>query len=151
MDFCECGKEAIILTSWTNRNPGRRFYGCPDQGSKCRFIGWFDQNQCQRCMDIIPGLLRAKNQFAVENKNLQEQLKALKSEASKMRKMLIFSWIGEYAMQPAVAMIMENRELSVGVFDRMRRRFGVTEIVYEEVGVGATGDCGAEQSTQGGS
>ncbi|KAL8201073.1 hypothetical protein R6Q57_012412 [Mikania cordata] len=94
MVFCECGKEAIILTSWTNNNPGRRFYGCPDQGSKCRFIGWFDQNQCQRCMDIIMGLLRAKNNFAVENKNLQEQLKALKSEASKMRKMLVFSWIG---------------------------------------------------------
>ncbi|KAL8262952.1 hypothetical protein R6Q59_024301 [Mikania micrantha] len=97
MVFCECGKEAIILTSWTNRNPGRRFYGCPDQGSKCRFIGWFDQNQCQRCMDIIPGLLRAKNHFAVENKNLQEQLKALKSETSKMRKMLIFSWIVDSA------------------------------------------------------
>ncbi|KAL8241824.1 hypothetical protein R6Q59_012126 [Mikania micrantha] len=31
MVFCECGKEAIILTSWTNRNPSRRFYGCPNQ------------------------------------------------------------------------------------------------------------------------
>ncbi|KAL8267960.1 hypothetical protein R6Q59_001758 [Mikania micrantha] len=94
MVFCECRKEAIILTSWTSRNPGRRFYGCLDQGSKCRFIGWFDQNQCQRCMDIIPGLLRDKNSFAVANKNLQEHVTTLKSEASKMRKMLVFSRIG---------------------------------------------------------
>ncbi|GJX91111.1 hypothetical protein Tco_0344437, partial [Tanacetum coccineum] len=26
---CACGLEAVIRTSWTNRNPGRRFYGCP--------------------------------------------------------------------------------------------------------------------------
>nr|GEV15174.1 zinc finger, GRF-type [Tanacetum cinerariifolium] len=26
---CACGLKAVIRTSWTNRNPGRRFYGCP--------------------------------------------------------------------------------------------------------------------------
>ncbi|GJV90712.1 hypothetical protein Tco_1538525 [Tanacetum coccineum] len=26
---CACGLEAVIRTSWTNRNPGLRFYGCP--------------------------------------------------------------------------------------------------------------------------
>ncbi|GJQ89386.1 zinc finger, GRF-type containing protein [Tanacetum coccineum] len=26
---CACGLEAVIRTSWTNRNSGRRFYGCP--------------------------------------------------------------------------------------------------------------------------
>ncbi|GKA30419.1 zinc finger, GRF-type containing protein [Tanacetum coccineum] len=29
MVHCACGLEAVIRTSWTNRNPGRRFYGCP--------------------------------------------------------------------------------------------------------------------------
>ncbi|GJY89044.1 retrovirus-related pol polyprotein from transposon TNT 1-94 [Tanacetum coccineum] len=29
---CACGLEAVIRTSWTNRNPGRRFYGCPTLG-----------------------------------------------------------------------------------------------------------------------
>ncbi|KAL8256336.1 hypothetical protein R6Q59_031403, partial [Mikania micrantha] len=61
MTLCECHKEAVIFTSWTSRNPDRRFYACPDQGSRCRFIGWFDDKQCQRCKDIISGLLRAKN------------------------------------------------------------------------------------------
>ncbi|GJS46013.1 hypothetical protein Tco_0596134, partial [Tanacetum coccineum] len=26
---CSCGLKAVIRTSWTNRNPGRRFYGRP--------------------------------------------------------------------------------------------------------------------------
>ncbi|GJZ54525.1 hypothetical protein Tco_0609410 [Tanacetum coccineum] len=26
---CACGLEAVIRTSWTNRNPGRRFYSYP--------------------------------------------------------------------------------------------------------------------------
>ncbi|GJX81898.1 zinc finger, GRF-type containing protein [Tanacetum coccineum] len=29
MVCCACGLEAVIRTSWTNQNPGRRFYGCP--------------------------------------------------------------------------------------------------------------------------
>lgn len=26
---CSCGRRAVIRTSWTNINPGRRFYSCP--------------------------------------------------------------------------------------------------------------------------
>ncbi|GJU43125.1 hypothetical protein Tco_1200391 [Tanacetum coccineum] len=26
---CACGLEAVIRISWTNQNPGLRFYGCP--------------------------------------------------------------------------------------------------------------------------
>ncbi|GJS67215.1 zinc finger, GRF-type containing protein [Tanacetum coccineum] len=40
---CACGLEAVIRTSWTNRNPGRRFYGCPTP--------------------IITGLLRSRNEL----------------------------------------------------------------------------------------
>ena len=29
MVVCTCGKPAVVKTSWTNRNPGRRFFGCP--------------------------------------------------------------------------------------------------------------------------
>nr|GEV91503.1 hypothetical protein [Tanacetum cinerariifolium] len=31
---CTCGLEAMIRTSWSNRNPGRRFYGCPTLDTK---------------------------------------------------------------------------------------------------------------------
>nr|GEU36651.1 hypothetical protein [Tanacetum cinerariifolium] len=40
---CACGLEAVIRTSWTNRNPGRHFYGCPTL--------------------IIPRLLRSRNEL----------------------------------------------------------------------------------------
>ncbi|GKC50248.1 hypothetical protein Tco_1072993, partial [Tanacetum coccineum] len=40
---CACGLEAVIRTSWTNRNPCRCFYGCPTL--------------------IIPGLLRSRNEL----------------------------------------------------------------------------------------
>ncbi|KAM0042907.1 putative transcription factor GRF family [Helianthus debilis subsp. tardiflorus] len=107
MVFCHCGRDAIIQTSWTSKNPGRRFYACPVQGSNCPFIGWFDQQRCQRCIDIIPGLLRAKNnlesekmQLQQQNMNLEEenlklQQKNMKVEAKsrKLKKYLVFSWI----------------------------------------------------------
>ncbi|XP_076905839.1 uncharacterized protein LOC143561731 [Bidens hawaiensis] len=100
MVFCECGKEAVIKTSWTDKNPGRGFYSCPVQGSNCKFIGWFDHKKCQRCMDIIPGLLRAKNSLEEANNSLEdaknkleEANKNLGYKASKMKKMLIASCI----------------------------------------------------------
>ncbi|KAI3799773.1 hypothetical protein L1987_35076 [Smallanthus sonchifolius] len=93
MVFCECGKEAIILTSWTSRNPGRRFYACPDRGSKCRFIRWFDHKKCQRCIDIIPDLLRAKNNLEETKNNLEVKVKAEEDKVAKLKKILIYSWI----------------------------------------------------------
>ncbi|KAL8197747.1 hypothetical protein R6Q57_024281 [Mikania cordata] len=62
MVFCGCGKEAVIRTSWTSRNPGRRFYSCPDQGSNCSFITWVDPEMCPRSILIISGLLKSKNE-----------------------------------------------------------------------------------------
>ncbi|KAL8241209.1 hypothetical protein R6Q59_014564, partial [Mikania micrantha] len=29
MVVCHCGRLATMKTSWTNNNPGRRFYTCP--------------------------------------------------------------------------------------------------------------------------
>ncbi|PWA46012.1 zinc finger, GRF-type [Artemisia annua] len=64
--ICECGKTATIKTSWTNRNSGRRFYYCP----ACGFIGWIDPPMCYRVVDVIPGILRARNEL---EEDLEEQ------------------------------------------------------------------------------
>ncbi|KAK1440083.1 hypothetical protein QVD17_05908 [Tagetes erecta] len=80
MEYCSCGKLAVLRTSWTPRNPGRRFYGCPDKGSACPFIGWYDPSMCRRSMEIIPGLLRSKNQA--------------EAQARKVKKYLMISWVG---------------------------------------------------------
>ncbi|GKD67507.1 hypothetical protein Tco_1309615 [Tanacetum coccineum] len=60
---CACGLEAVIRTSWTNRNPGRCFYGCPTLV----------------CSDY-PGLLRSRNEL--------EEILAMVEE--KRRKLLTF-------------------------------------------------------------
>ncbi|GJX70345.1 zinc finger, GRF-type containing protein [Tanacetum coccineum] len=61
---CACGLEAVIKTSWTNRNPGRCFYSCPTLSPTCvNFLRWFDPPMCQRSVQIIPGLLRSRNEL----------------------------------------------------------------------------------------
>ncbi|KAL4577268.1 hypothetical protein LXL04_013373 [Taraxacum kok-saghyz] len=39
---------ALMRTSWTDLNPGRRFWGCPKPYSTCGFIGWIDGPMCER-------------------------------------------------------------------------------------------------------
>ncbi|GJU47503.1 zinc finger, GRF-type containing protein [Tanacetum coccineum] len=61
---CACGLEAVIRTSWTNRNPSHRFYGCPTLSPTCvNFLRWYDPPMCQRSVHIIPGLLRSRNEL----------------------------------------------------------------------------------------
>nr|KAJ0226078.1 hypothetical protein LSAT_V11C100025700 [Lactuca sativa] len=66
MVLCFCGNVTVVRTSWTSRNPCRRFYACPKMGSRCGFLGWFDSPMFQRSTIIIPGLLRTMNRYEVE-------------------------------------------------------------------------------------
>nr|GEU66310.1 hypothetical protein [Tanacetum cinerariifolium] len=53
-----------FLTSWTNRNPGRHFYGCPTLSPTCvDFLRWYDPPMYQRSVQIILGLLRSRNEL----------------------------------------------------------------------------------------
>ncbi|GKC84430.1 zinc finger, GRF-type containing protein [Tanacetum coccineum] len=84
---CACGLEAMIRTSWTNRKPGRRFYGCPTLSSTCvNFLKWYDPPMCQRSVQIIPGLLRSRNE-------LEEILAMVEEKRRKLLKFLIISWV----------------------------------------------------------
>ncbi|KAJ9535355.1 hypothetical protein OSB04_un001533 [Centaurea solstitialis] len=86
MVICDCGSIAIIRTSWTSTNPGRRFYCCSIKGSKCRFLGWVDGPMCPRSIQIIPGLLRSKNE-------VEAALKSTASQARKWKLMCFISWV----------------------------------------------------------
>nr|GEZ95533.1 zinc finger, GRF-type [Tanacetum cinerariifolium] len=56
--------EAVIRTSWTNQNLGRRFYGCPTLSPTCvNFLRWYDPPMYQRSVQIISGLLRSRNEL----------------------------------------------------------------------------------------
>nr|VDD60647.1 unnamed protein product [Brassica oleracea] len=43
--LCLCGLKAAITQAWTDKNPGRRFYGCQRFKEKngCKFFAWFDE------------------------------------------------------------------------------------------------------------
>nr|VDD62535.1 unnamed protein product [Brassica oleracea] len=42
--LCFCRLDAEIRQAWTDKNPGRRFYGCPHYKGKngCNYFKWFD-------------------------------------------------------------------------------------------------------------
>ncbi|GJZ14479.1 hypothetical protein Tco_0550156 [Tanacetum coccineum] len=54
---CACGLEAVIRTSWTNQNPGSSFLWLSYT------YKWYDPPMCQRSVQIIPGLLRSRNEL----------------------------------------------------------------------------------------
>ncbi|KAL0678194.1 hypothetical protein Bca4012_006175 [Brassica carinata] len=41
--FCICGFSASITQGWTDRNPCRRFYGCPRFPNGFNYFSWFDE------------------------------------------------------------------------------------------------------------
>ncbi|PWA64044.1 zinc finger, GRF-type [Artemisia annua] len=114
MVLCACGLQCVVRTSWTNRNPGRRFYSFPTYNSRCPFIGWVDPPMCDRSLDIIPGLLRTRDALEdalaleqekadwEEHRANEEETRANQAElrakmeeerAKKLRKYLIITWL----------------------------------------------------------
>ncbi|XP_019184342.1 PREDICTED: uncharacterized protein LOC109179290 [Ipomoea nil] len=74
-EVCECGQELSLRTSWTNDNPGRRYWecsGCKD-GSSYTFVKWYDPPMCPRSKRIIPGLLKKINKCEEEKAKLKSK------------------------------------------------------------------------------
>ncbi|XP_057765916.1 uncharacterized protein LOC130986504 [Salvia miltiorrhiza] len=67
--FCVIEGERLkspIRTSWTEDNPGRRFYGCQNwKTKKCRFFKWYDEPMGERAIEVI-------NELRIENLKLTE-------------------------------------------------------------------------------
>ncbi|PWA53809.1 zinc finger, GRF-type [Artemisia annua] len=94
MVLCPCGLQCVVRTSWTNRNPGRRFYSCPTYGSDCGTFGWIDPPMGKRAIEIIPRLLRARNALEedieeyVEMYREQQELVVIDLLGAKMESLL---------------------------------------------------------------
>ncbi|GFQ08223.1 protein smg9, partial [Phtheirospermum japonicum] len=77
-DFCNCGKNVVQRTSWTDLNPGRRYTTCNKfwEVGGCTYFSWVDSPMCARALQIIPGLLRRVNRLEadIRHKNLREKL-----------------------------------------------------------------------------
>ncbi|GJS93679.1 zinc finger, GRF-type containing protein, partial [Tanacetum coccineum] len=90
---CACGLEAVIRASWTNQNPGRHFYGCLTLSPTCvNFHRWYDPPMCQMSIQIIPGLLRSRNE-------LEEIVAMVEEKRRKLLKFLIISWVMGYVAE----------------------------------------------------
>ena len=70
-----CGRSESVVTYWTDINPGRRFWCCRQ---RCGFLRWFDPPMCARWIEIIPGLLRARNKDQETIATLRNQIRMLK-------------------------------------------------------------------------
>ncbi|GJT57134.1 hypothetical protein Tco_0992188 [Tanacetum coccineum] len=80
-------RKKVIGRGLAQLNPGRRFYGCPTISPTCvNFLQWFDPPMCQRSVQIIPGLLRSRNE-------LKEILTMVEEKRLKLMKFLIISWV----------------------------------------------------------
>ncbi|XP_057801455.1 uncharacterized protein LOC131016752 [Salvia miltiorrhiza] len=117
--YCRCEFEgrrlqAPRITSWTDDNPGRRFYGCRNWRMKnCGFFVWYDEPMCERAREVINYLKnenmkllriyqRSASPLDVENEidNLWNVMEGLKEESRKVRRkntivvmVLIVSWL----------------------------------------------------------
>ena len=76
MEMCFCNKVSVVKTSWTDRNPGRRFlsYG---KRNGCSFFIWIDPPMCDRARVIILGLLRRLTEMEEEIMRAKRRVKIL--------------------------------------------------------------------------
>ncbi|XP_057771070.1 uncharacterized protein LOC130990858 [Salvia miltiorrhiza] len=101
---------AVIMTSWTDENPGRRFYGCRNWKTKnCGFFDWLDEPISERGKEVINELklMKIKDSSSSAPTDMEPKIvklwdfvQALKSESSEIKKkvrlvtaMLLASWI----------------------------------------------------------
>ncbi|GJV97598.1 zinc finger, GRF-type containing protein [Tanacetum coccineum] len=124
---CACGLEVVIRTSWTNRNPCRRFYGCPTLSPTCvNFLRWYDPPMCQRSIQIIRGLLRSRNELEeiiamVEEKRRKfvhlEELMQTQREAQQANE------LSNLTRQRQLLASVNNRRAIIEEFERLPGNF----------------------------
>ncbi|XP_028802414.1 uncharacterized protein LOC114757506 [Neltuma alba] len=96
MRYCHHGLVAPRWTAWTDNNPGRRFYGCPnyDQDGGCGYFSWHDGDFGERANIVIKELLddidrlydeSSKNQRGEHGRRLSEELNVIHSELKKLK------------------------------------------------------------------
>ncbi|XP_058768557.1 uncharacterized protein At4g04775-like [Vicia villosa] len=93
---CRCGLDAPLMTSWTDANPGRRFYGCgmyKIQGYKrCNHFVWYDEEMGPRAKDMISKLNQRLNianlkidEGKIQEDELNRKIKKLNTEMKTLK------------------------------------------------------------------
>ncbi|PWA80679.1 zinc finger, GRF-type [Artemisia annua] len=119
MVLCSCSNVAIIKTSWTDQNLERRFSCCPNVGSDCGTFRWIDPPMCQRSIEIILGLLRARNTLEEDIEEYLQMYREQQELVVQLRiywvisgsRMVVNVTIGE--VEAVFGVCVEDKELSV--------------------------------------
>ncbi|CAN0915944.1 hypothetical protein LINGRAHAP2_LOCUS29423 [Linum grandiflorum] len=74
LPICKCGDRVVLLTSWTEDNPGRRFYSCKLRYSNnhCQFFLWLDPPIEGRPKEIINYLRRRLSKYERQNRTANQ-------------------------------------------------------------------------------
>ena len=77
---CHCDLPAPLWVSWSNRNPGRRFFSCQLFEMGCSFFRWYDPKMSPRAKHIILSLRDSERAFFSENQTLNMKYHIIRLE-----------------------------------------------------------------------
>ncbi|CAN1785006.1 hypothetical protein LINPERHAP1_LOCUS16740 [Linum perenne] len=93
--LCRCHELSVLRTSWTEDNPGRRFFTCARRYEvskvKCDFFTWADDPIEDRAKEVINGLLRKLNRY---ERQLRVQGTGMSSRNESEQSASSFNWTG---------------------------------------------------------
>ena len=77
---CHCDLPAPLWVSWSNRNPGRRFFSCQLFEMGCSFFRWHDPKMSPRAKHVILSLRDSERTFYSENQTLNVKYQLIRLE-----------------------------------------------------------------------
>ncbi|KAL5123930.1 hypothetical protein HKD37_02G004421 [Glycine soja] len=96
---CLCNVEAPLVTSWTEDNPGRHFYGC----------GLFTNIRQKR---IIVALMKKVDELKLREKDLQTKISDMKMKGNFLGIGLVFSWeLSSSLVEASLVFVKEAKSL----------------------------------------
>ncbi|KAK4413675.1 hypothetical protein Salat_2780300 [Sesamum alatum] len=88
---CNCSQPAVIRTSWTNENPGRRFHSCRNyKRGGCRFFQWEAPPLCARARAIVPGLLKKIDTLEAKIEEMKQRNRKWQKIVAVLASILVF-------------------------------------------------------------
>ncbi|XP_071912946.1 uncharacterized protein [Coffea arabica] len=98
---CSYSIPATVKTSWTAKNPGKKFYGCAyyehnNGGGSCGYFKWHETSGCERCDKLV----RHTRNLIKKVKDLEIDVEKTKQKERRINLMLfmaivtvIYQWL----------------------------------------------------------
>ncbi|KAG2312359.1 hypothetical protein Bca52824_023916 [Brassica carinata] len=81
---CFCRLPVSIRQAWTDRNSGRRFYGCPRFPKGCNYLCWFDEDDGTDWQ--IQALLEARDEIEEKTRVIEQLTQTISEMKSNFEK-----------------------------------------------------------------